>query len=307
MTSPKAPTTTELSRFPGSSFKYTPMRHLRVLFVSFVQGLFGAAPRGCYHWEPDDENSEIIITNENRLDAEVLNKRPGITFTRGPVQFYSFGIDDRRSFDFATERKEKAVLVPGTMTINVVSRVMLEAEDLAWVVMEHIWLLRDLFLKMGFFELGRTPQMGSPSPAGSIVSNDQGDEYTVVPVAVPFQFPRNSAFTPLGKQIVNNIQQTLSLNAPQLVGSVGPPMTSHEYPASLHECPPSSFAPRASNVYQQSPDPAGMRQNFLPKQRHPLDPSKTVTVRVVRPHQPGRGFPHLTPTVPIKDPCVEES
>jgi hypothetical protein len=302
----KVPETQGRPTFPGSSFKYTPLRHVRVLFVTFVQGLFAAAPKGCYHWLEDEENSEIIITNENRIDPEVLNKRPAITFTRGPMQFYSLGIDDRVDYDFALDKKRKGVLVPGTMTINCVSRVELEAEDLAWVVTEHIWLLRDLLMKAGFFEVGRNPQIGSPSPAGSIVTNDQGDEYTAVPITVPYQFARDSSFTPLGKQIVNNIRQQLTLNA-KTFASTGVPMQSHEYPVNTVACPPPSFAPSASDARGRTPDPGGLKSPpFLPKQPHPLNPAKTVTVRTVRPFQHGLRRPQPG-QVPITDPCVEES
>lgn len=302
----KVPETQGRPTFPGSSFKYTPLRHVRVLFITFVQGLFQAAPKGCYHWVDDEETSDIIITNENRIDPEILNKRPVITFTRGPIQFYSLGIDDRVNYDFALDKKRKGVLVPGTMTINCVSRVGLEAEDLAWVVAEHIWLLRDLLMKAGFFEIGRNPQIGSPSPAGSIITNDQGDEYTAVPITVPFQFARDSSFTPLGKQIVNNIRQQLTLSV-KTFSSTGTPMQSHEYPVNTFACPPASFAPSASDARGRTPDPGGLKSPpFLPKQPHPLNPAKTVTVRTVRPFQHGLRRPQPG-QVPITDPCVEES
>lgn len=302
----KVPETQGRASFPGSSFKYTPLRHVRVLFITFVQGLFQAAPKGAYHWAEDEEDTDIIITNENKLDPEVIGKRPAITFTRGPVQFYSLGIDDRVSYDFALDKKVKGVLIPGTMTVNCISRVELEAEDLAWVVAEHIWLLRDLMMKAGFFEIGRQPQIGSPSPAGSIISNDQGDEYTAVPITVPFQFARNSSFTPLGKQIVNNIQQTLIAQG-KIFASVGPPKQSHEYPVSTVDTPPPSFAPAASDAQGQTPDPGGLKSPpFLPKQPHPLNPARLVTVRTVRPFQHGLRTSPLV-SVPITNPSVEES
>lgn len=302
----KVPETEGRATFPGSSFKYTPLRHIRVLFVTFVQGLFAAAPKGAYHWVDDEENTDILIVNENRIDPEVLGKRPAITFTRGPLQFYSLGIDDRVSYDFALDKKTKGVLVPGTMTINCLSRVELEAEDLAWVVTEHIWLLRDLLMKAGFFDIGRAPQIGSPSPAGSIIMNDQGDEFTAVPITVPFQFARNSSFTPLGMQIVNRIRQELTLGV-KTFASKGIPMQSHEYPINMTAVSPPSFAPAASDARGRTPDPGGMKSPpFLPKQPHPLNPSRIVTVRTVRPFrhalvqpQPGQ--------IPITDPSVEES
>ena len=90
----KIPETRPSPRFPESSFKYNPLMHVRVLFVRFAQGLFAAAPTGSYHWTADAETTELIITDEETISPDVLQKSPVISFTRGPVQFYSVGMDD---------------------------------------------------------------------------------------------------------------------------------------------------------------------------------------------------------------------
>lgn len=296
--------------FPSSSFKYTPLRHVRVLFIRFVQGLFHGAPPGAYHWEADEEKTELLVTNENRLDPEVLMHRPAVSLTRGPIQFYSTGIDDLYKYESDIDRKTKDILVPGTMMLNCLSRSMLESEDLAWIVAEHLWLLRDLLMKAGFFDVGRAIQIGSPSPAGSLVANDQGDEFTVTAITVPYQFARTSSFTPLGQHIVSNIRQELSLATPPRVYSAGPPRGfggDFEVPVQVVACPPPPFAPDAADNYGRTPDPAGARQVFLPKQPHPLNPAVTVRVRTVRPYGPGVRFPNVGQSVPIPDPCVKES
>jgi hypothetical protein len=118
----KVTTTAPRGGFPASSFRYTPLTHLRVLFVSFVQGLFAEAPVGAYKWFDDLDLSEIYITNENVIVAEKVGQRPAINFTRGPLQFYSLGLDDMEFYDFRTEKKTKNMLVPGTMSINCCSR-----------------------------------------------------------------------------------------------------------------------------------------------------------------------------------------
>lgn len=308
--SPKVPQPSPTTFFPGS-FKYTPLTALRNLFVGFCQGLFNAAPPGQYHWDEDPQTTEIIIQDEATVKEEVLQKRPLITITRGPMQAYGFGLDDMLQYDADIDRKTKSILVPGTMTINCCSRVQLEAEDLAWVVFEHIWLLRDLLIKAGLFDTGRNNTLGSPSPAGSIIADDGGDEWICVPVSVPFQFVRTSSFTPLGKQIVNNIENRLSIGPLRPVGSSGPPgegPVGGNVPLGVYLCPPPQLG-SASDARGQTPDPAGVRQYYLPKQRHPLDPAKTVHVRTVRPFRPGLR-PAVVPLgqgVPIPVPCVEES
>jgi hypothetical protein len=294
--------------FPGSSFKYTPLQHVRVLFVSFAQGLFRQAPEGSYRWLPDLEHTEIVITDENPINIEKMEDRPAITFTRSPVQFYSLGIDDMEFFDYRTDKKTKNVLVPGTMNINCLSRVDIESENIAWVISEHVWLLRELFLKQGFFDLGRGNQIGSPSQAGSLIAEDQGDQAYVTTVSVPFQFYRQSSFTPLGHQIARSIELEID-TAIKRVENTSAAQAGHEYPFNEHTCFPPPLAPDASDNYNQTPDPAGTRDVFpLPKQPHPLNPAKRVILRSVRPNQPGLRPPGMGGvSLPIRDPCEGES
>lgn len=294
--------------FPGSSFIYTPLQHVRVLFISFLQGLFVGAPKGCFRWDPVEERSDIIIRDENPLNVETVQKRPSINVTMGAVQFYSLGIDDMLYYDFRTSKKTKGVLVPGTMAVNCCSRSDIEAHNLAWIVSEHIWLLRELFLKMGFFELGRGNQISPPSPPGSIVTGDQGSEWYCSSVSVPFQFQRKSAFTPLGQEIVQNIETALRTTNHR-VASLGPAQAGHEYPLAVNVCPPPPYAPGASDVYGATPDPAGARDVFLPKQPHPLNPAASVVVRTARPFRAGVVRPPSMNgrALPLVRPCVEQS
>lgn len=282
-------TTNPTSGFPGSSFKYTPLLHVRVLLASFIQGLFNAAPLGNYHWDPDEEQTEIIIRDENPIHVETIGMRPAIGLTIGACQFYSLGMDDMYSFDFALERKVKTVLVPGTMTINCCSRVDIEAHNIAWVVSEHLWLLRDLLLKRGFFEIGRNIQIGPPSPAGSIVTGDSADEWYCASLSVPWQFGRKSAFTPLGKQIANNIDLMVHERMNLIdEGRGGPAIAPAQFSVKVSEQFPPSFAPNASDVYGKTPDPAGERTYSLPVAPHPLNPAKLVYVETIRPFRARR-------------------
>ncbi len=284
--------------FPGS-FKYTPLERLRELYVGFLQGLFHAAPPGNYHWDEDPNATEIIIQDESPVKEEVLQRRPLIAITRGPLQFYSLGQDDMMQYDSAIDRKTKGILVPGTMTLNCCSRTSLEAENIAWVAAEHIWLLRDLFMKHGMFDTGRQIQIGSPSSAGSIIADDNGDTWVSVAVAVPFQFPRMSSFTPLGKDIVNSITNRIATRFPNITNLGPTAVGSADRPAyvAVGEVPPIIYAPDARGGTAVYPDGSGFfdpnktsnpdSPGYLPKQRHPLDPAREVTVRTVRPYRPG--------------------
>ena len=312
---PKVPTTNPNGAFPEDSFKYSPLEHVRSLFVGFFQGLFHASPPGAYHWDQSDEVSEIYISDENVVKGSDIGQRPAISCTRGPVQFYSLGLDDMMNYDFQTGTKKKSVLVPGTMTLNCSSRVSLESERIAWICAEQLWMHRELLMQAGFFEIGRQPAIGSPSPAGSLITADSGDEWYVTPVTCPFQFYRTSQFSPLGKHIVRNL--VLEIRArletvneqSRTIGGHGGPASSDVpgVPVELDRTFPPPFAPQASDVYGGTPNPGGgiPQLSTVP---HPLNPGQMVTVRAARPNAvavrpPGMGGR----SIPICRPTVEQS
>lgn len=293
--------------FPGSSFRYTPLEHVRTVLVGFVQGLFAAAPPGEYHWTPNDETTEIIIRDENTVHAEKLGARPAVNFSRGNIQFYSVGMDDLMEYDWHDGRKIKGVLIPGVTSINVSSRSDIEADNLAWVIAEYLWVLREDLLKAGFFEFGRGITIAPPSAPGSIIQGDQGEEWYCTTVSVPWQFARRSAFTPLGMEIVQSIKTNIQTNGPRHIESQGWPSADHELPYNVHECPPEPFS-SASDAHGGTPDAGGFKSNPLPRVPHPLDPSKMVVVRSVKPHRAGlRGNTRPASGLPFDGSCVKKS
>lgn len=244
----------------------SPILHLRTVILQFIQGLFWYLPRGHYHWEPAVGETEIIITDESPIKVKDYGTRPCITITRSPVVLNSIGLDDMLSFNMATQTKKKSVVVPGNMSINCCSREPIESENLAFFVAEHLWLLRDILQRKSIYQIGQNIGVGSPSPAGSLVAADQGDEWTVTSAAVPFQLIRTGAITPLGQHVARAIE--LSLNQPvgshqvafqpSARGSLAQPG------AEVLQPQPSGLTVEATNT--QSPDPAG---NTLRQVRRP--------------------------------------
>lgn len=300
-------------QFPQSSFKDEPLTQLRMLYAAFVQGLFGAAPLGNFHWSSDTDRTEIFISGETPIKADIVGMRPAISFTRGPIQFYSLGMDDMLKYQFSTGQKTKSVLIPGTMSINCCSRNALESEKIAWVVAEHLWLLREMLIGANlFYEIGRQPQVSSPSPAEGIVVGDAGDEWYCTVVSSPFQFPRMSQFTPLNKQIVQSIelQITAQLLKVHELSVGGPAASPNGVDVPVHLCVdlPPSFEPLASDARGRTPDPAGVAPAPPPYMPHPLDPARVVRVRTVHPYRPGLRPPSMGGrAIPIADCAVEES
>lgn len=255
-----------------------PLLQVRRLYVGFVQGLFHAAPLSTgYHWDPSPATTQIFVTDENPIHTETVGQRPAISFTRGPVQFVGLGIDDMLAFDSSTGTKKKSMLLPGTMSINCCSRNDLESEFLAGLVAEQLWMHRELLMRAGFFEIGRNFMISAPSPAGSIVAGDSADEWYATTVTSPFHINRTSIFSPLNTRIAQEVVMQLTAQ-PSVT-----PYSQWGFPA-------------AQGMQQYDGEQEG-----LPKMPHPLDPSRTVTVRSVYPNRPGLRAPAIRGrTIPVE-------
>lgn len=275
---------------PLSSFRETPLTQVRVLYSMFVKQLFAAQPKGNLHWQ-DDEQSEIFISDEHPVNSDIIGVRPCISFTRGPIQFYSLGTDDMMAFDFQTGQKTKSVLIPGVMSINCCSRVDLESENLAFWIAELLWILREQLMGIdGFFEIGRQPSVSSPSAAEGIITGDSAKEYYCTTISSPFQFPRTSQFTPLNREIVNNIslaiqQRTASMLSCRGQGNGPAASPNADLPFNVQATAPQGYFPAASDVHGRTPDPGGTLPNPPPLQPHPLNPAVQVRVRTTHPYR----------------------
>lgn len=295
--------------YDTGDLRNSPLEFVRTLFVRFIQGLFHASPVGAYHWEQNHELSQIRISDENPVKSSDCGTRPAITVTRGPVAFHTVGMDDLLDYDPRTGKKVKGVIIPGTMTVNCCSRVDLECDRLAWIVAEQLWMNRELLIRAGFFEVGRQPTIGSPSPAGSLVANDSGDEWYVTSVSCPFQFTRTSSASPLGARIIQQIGMSLRtrMEVRDPLREGWPATPGGEYPVFSTGTAPPAYAPAASDVYGGTPNP-GSEALQLPVVPHPLNPAQMVTVRSVRPYGPGVKAPSIGGrSIPITGPTVEES
>lgn len=284
-------------------YRVDPLIYIRRLYISFVQGLFRARPQGCTHWDIDPQTTEIVVTAEMPVKAETLGDRPGITFTRAPIGFFHLGFDDMLSYDFRTGQKVKSVLLPGTMVINCCSRNDLESESFAFFVAEHLWLLRDILMRRGFYDVGRNLQVGSPSKAGDLVQADQGDVWFATSVTSPYHFFRTSAFTPLDGTILQEIQLRLSVLSPSFITTGYPMAPNVDMPYQVDTRRPEAYAPGAEGNIRRNSNLGG-----LPVVPHPLNPAQQVVIRPVRADQPGlRPASMGGRAIPISRSSVEES
>lgn len=221
------------------------------------------------------------------------------------MSLYTVGLDDMLSYDMMTGARQKTVLIPGTMSINCCSRVPLEAEQLAWVVAEHLWMLRDVMRQWGFYDVGRNLGIGAPSPPGAIIQNDGGDEWYVVTITSPFQLGRISQITPLGARVASSINTTMNgaMDARKPMGTPqGYAVDTYTPGGGQKEVPP------IGGRVDVPPGTSSVATHSLQTVAHPLNPAVQVRVRAARPGDPAVRRPMFNGrTIPISSSLVEES
>lgn len=117
---------------------------VKYIFTSFLQHVFSAQSR--YHWEKDVRNTKIIIADKNAIDLGVVERRPSVILSRGPMGWsYSTrgqgeghkSTDLTSSYKFSEymmnseQEPEYLDLVKGSITVNCISKHGLQAEEIA--------------------------------------------------------------------------------------------------------------------------------------------------------------------------------
>lgn len=167
------------------------------LYIQYLQGLFNFMPSGGFHWEPDNEVSEIVIRGEAPIDMKTVGKRPAITVVMGPYQYAGIGIDNMLSWNPLTEERKRTDLLSGHLVVYCLSNSDLQSSRLAHIVAHHTRVNQRLLESPGgFHHIARpAPTVNSPSPPGQLVMGDpQG--LVMVQVNIPFQLQWTWVTTP---------------------------------------------------------------------------------------------------------------
>ena len=187
---------------------YQLVRHL----ISFLKWRFSKLPSGAYQWKPETESSpdqagsEVFISADTPINPQQVGQRPAITISRGPATFQGAGIGDWAYTDLATGGKVRMDIIPTMAMINVLSRLPVEAERLAWFCLEQIWTFREEITatESCIFNIGGKPSISPPTPAGALVESTDF-EWTVVVVSFPTYLQQSTSKVPLNSKIFNKI------------------------------------------------------------------------------------------------------
>lgn len=206
------------------------------ILLRFFQDVFSQQPPGqnSFHFEPgaadelgstDEKVSELIISDQGPVGTDSVEKRPAIILSRGPFAYANTSLDQMLLVDFGTGKRTHTDLLSGSFVVNCVSRSGLEADKLALMVAKLIRIYRRQLQKAGFFYIGAQINIGTESPAGSLVSGDSTEDFVVVPVSFPVFYQESWTVEPNAALLKAINAQVLSIVArydgsPTVPGSV---------------------------------------------------------------------------------------
>lgn len=159
------------------------------LYVRFLQGLFNWMEPGHFHWEPNAEETEIIICAEAPLNREVVERAPAIVVVMGPYQNSAMMIDNLVEQNWRTGVKRHSDLITGYLVLYALAANDVVASRIAQAAERHTRIFRRLLESAGgFHAIARSPcSVNPPSPPGAII-NGSPDGLFMVQANIPFQF-----------------------------------------------------------------------------------------------------------------------
>lgn len=117
--------------------------------ILWLQGVFKTRPSGSYRWDPDAEQSEIIITAHNPHDAERTNKRPNIVVARQGAGYVGSSMGQTMAPMFTRDTATYSDMLRTGLIITVIAREGLEAQSIAYGLFRLVPMFRGVLNRTG--------------------------------------------------------------------------------------------------------------------------------------------------------------
>jgi len=126
--------------------KNTSLRFLQIAFSERIQGNL----RYC----DDEEQTEIKIADQHAFQIDANETKPAIIAVRGPVAWRNVGLSHGvQAMNRRTGLTERTDLIQGSVGLSCISRVGLEADQIASDVFNLFKYFRTTLMKFGFFSV----------------------------------------------------------------------------------------------------------------------------------------------------------
>jgi len=125
--------------------KNTALRFLQVVYSEREQG-------NLRYLHDDEEGTEIKIVDQYAYQLDSNDLRPAIVGVRGSISWQNIGLSNGlQELDFRSGQEKRTDLLTGSVALNCLSRVGLEAEQIASDVFNLFKVFKSTLTKFGFF------------------------------------------------------------------------------------------------------------------------------------------------------------
>jgi len=155
-------------------------------WLIWVQGLYRYRPVGQHRWNPNFDETEIIITDQNPDDVEKTNKRPIISTSRGPASWSGTSLGQSERPVFSNNKVIYSDIIGTSITMSIVAREGLEAQDIAYTIFRMIPVFkRSLNRFCRLHAIGNNITITPETAMGQLVPGSSRSEWKMVQIHVP--------------------------------------------------------------------------------------------------------------------------
>jgi hypothetical protein len=155
---------------------------LKRITIEFLQVIFSTRAPGSYHYDADDNLTEVQISDQHAVDLAATHVRPAIIAVRGPLSWQGMGLgaSSFESQDRLTGKQIMSDMLTGSVAFSCMSREGTEAENLAHIVFNSFKFFRPVLQRNGFFTI-KSMNIGGES---LVYQEGDNDDLYLVPVYV---------------------------------------------------------------------------------------------------------------------------
>jgi hypothetical protein len=135
-----------------SDYQGSVLNWLKRTGLHFLQIVYSQRAEGRLHYDPDEELTEIKIADQYSFQLEADDTRPAIIGVRGGLSWSNIGMNmGMQESNMRTEKKAMTGLIAGSVGFTCISRVGVEAEQIASDVFNLFKFFQPTLMKYGFF------------------------------------------------------------------------------------------------------------------------------------------------------------
>jgi len=185
-------------------------------FLVMLRSIFKSQDEGDYHWNPDPSLTEVIITDQNKTDAQTLGQRPLIVTQRVGTGVVPLGMDPRthRNSDRSWNTTR---MYAGNILIHCISKTGTEAEMLATFISDSIpHFYRDIVSRTCLHSIEDQITLSAETPVSPYVLQGGSNEWTSVVLQIPFKAQTTSQllYDDDNRTRLREIRATITLTMP---------------------------------------------------------------------------------------------